>query len=316
MLALDNWLLGLVFFGFEAQRFLAGTAADNLVQAYESAAADEEDVGCIHRGEFLVGMFAAPLRRDVGVGAFEDLEQRLLHALAGNVAGDGRVFVFASDLVYFVNVDDSGLSAAYVAIGCLQQFEDDVLDVFADVAGLGQCGGVNDGERNVQHAGQGLRHQRLAGAGGADEHDVGLRQFNAIVGLLAIHVDALVVVVNRYCQLLLGLLLADHVLVEESLDFSRLGKLVGSGRGRGGGAIVFENRVADGHALVADVRPGIVTRGRDQLGYGVLRLVAERAAQNFFSSGPVFHSALLLYSSPFCFLPPPAGRNRAPRPRK
>src|SRR5205807_8227020 len=59
-------------------------------------------------------------------------------------------------------------------------------------------------------------------------------------------------------------------------------------------AVIFENGVADRDALVANVGPGIVARGRDQLGNGVLRLVAERAAQNFFSSGPVFHSAQLL----------------------
>src|ERR1700690_4541871 len=107
-------------------------------------------------------MLAASLRRNVGDGAFENLEQRLLHAFTGNVAGDGRILVFAADLIHFVDVDDAGLGAAYVAVGGLQELEDDVLDVLADVAGFGEGGGVHDGEGNVQHAGQGLGHQSFA----------------------------------------------------------------------------------------------------------------------------------------------------------
>jgi hypothetical protein len=39
----------------------------------------------------LLGVLAAALRRDVGDRALEHLEQGLLHALAGDVAGDGDV---------------------------------------------------------------------------------------------------------------------------------------------------------------------------------------------------------------------------------
>ena len=109
--------------------------------------------------EFLVRMLASALRRNVGDGAFQDLQQRLLHALAGNVAGDGRVLVLAADLVDFVDVDDAGLRARHISVGGLQQLEDDVLDILADVAGFGQSGGVHDSERNVKHLGQRLRQQ-------------------------------------------------------------------------------------------------------------------------------------------------------------
>ena len=52
------------------------------------AAADEEDVRRINDRELLVRMLAAALRRNIGDGAFEQLQQRLLDALARNVAGD------------------------------------------------------------------------------------------------------------------------------------------------------------------------------------------------------------------------------------
>ena len=148
-----------VFAAAEAERLLADSAGDDLVEADKGAAADEENVGGVDRSEFLVRMLASALRRNVGDGAFQNLQQGLLHAFTGDVAGDRGVLVLAADLVDFIDVDDASLSAAYVAVGGLQQFEDDVLDVFADVAGFGQRGGIDDGEGHVEHAGQSLRQQ-------------------------------------------------------------------------------------------------------------------------------------------------------------
>ena len=105
--------------------------------------------------ELLLRVLAPALGRHVGDGALDDLEQRLLHALAGDVAGDRRVLALARDLVDLVDVDDAALRALDVVVGGLQQLDDDVLDVLADVAGLGQGGGVGDGERHVEDAWRG-----------------------------------------------------------------------------------------------------------------------------------------------------------------
>jgi hypothetical protein len=180
------------------------------------------------------------------------------------------------------------LGAAHVAVSGLQQLEDDVLHVLTDVTGLGEGRGVYDGKGHVQHLGQGLCQKRLARSGRPDEQDVGLGQLH-LAGPLPVHMDALVVVVNGNRQLLLGLLLADDVLVEEHFDFLRLGQVVGSGSGVGLGTVVFQNRVADGHALVTDVGPRVVAGRGDQFGDGILGFVAERAAQNFIRSRPWLH---------------------------
>jgi hypothetical protein len=93
-------------------------------------------------------------------------------------------------------------------------------------------------------------------------------------------VDALAVVVHRHRELLLGGLLPDHVLIQEFLHLERLGELVGAGGGLLG-LIVFENRVANGYALVTDVRTGIIAGGGDQLPDYILALMTERASQGF-----------------------------------
>ena len=119
--------------GLEAECLLADAPLDHLVQADERAAVDEQDVGRIDLEEFLVRMLAPALGRHVGRRAFEDLKQRLLHALTRDVARDRRVLVLAADLVDLVDVDDALLALLDVAAGGLQQLEDDVLDVLADV---------------------------------------------------------------------------------------------------------------------------------------------------------------------------------------
>ena len=99
--------------------------------------------------------------------ALQDLQQRLLHTLARDVAGDRRVLALAGDLVDLVDVDDAGLGLLHVEVSGLDQLEQDVLDVLADVAGLGQRGRVGDGERDVEHLGQRLGEIGLAAAGRA-----------------------------------------------------------------------------------------------------------------------------------------------------
>ena len=208
--------------GLEAERLLADAPLDLLVEADERAAADEQDVGRVDLEELLVRVLAAALRRHVGDRAFENLQQRLLDAFARHVAGDRRVLVLAADLVDLVDVDDPLLALLDVAAGGLQQLEDDVLDVLADVARLGQRRRVDDREGDREQLGERLREQRLAGAGRADQQDVRLRQLDVVAAArLLLDLDPLVVVVDRDGELLLRPLLADDVLVEELLDFLR-----------------------------------------------------------------------------------------------
>src|SRR5258707_5651689 len=101
-------------------------------------------------------------------------------------------------------------------------------------------------------------------------------------------------VVDGDGQLFLGLLLPDHVLVQERFHFQRFRKLIRSSGSRSCGPVIFQDGVADRNAFIANISPWIVAGRRDQLGDCVLRFVAERIAQNLFGTRSVFHSALLL----------------------
>jgi hypothetical protein len=143
---------------------------------------------------------------------FDELQQRLLHAFARHVARDRGVVGLARDLVDLVDVDDAALRLLDVVVAVLQQLLDDVLDVLADVAGLGQRRGVGDHERHVQQARQRLREQRLARAGGPISRmllfDSSTSSFDAAMCLSACSGC------RRPPTACAWRLLADHVLVE------------------------------------------------------------------------------------------------------
>ena len=121
-----------------------------------------------------------------------------------------------------------------------------------------------------------MRHERLAGARGADEQDVGFRELDFGIAH-PVHVDALAVVVYRDRQLFLGGFLPDHILIQKFFHLEGLRQLVGAGR-RLLGLVIFEDRVADCNALVANVCTGIVARGRNQLADYILTFVAKRTS--------------------------------------
>jgi hypothetical protein len=240
---------------------------------------DKEDVGGVDLEELLLGVLAAALGGDVRGGALDDLQERLLDALAGDVAGDGGVLALAGDLVDLVDVDDAALRALDVMVGGLEEADDDVLDVFADVAGLGEVGGVDDAEGDVEEAREGLGQEGLARAGGSDEEDVALEHLDVFVGAAAgeaeVALDALIVVMNGDREDLLGLGLRDDVVVEVGLDLHGRGDALEVGVAVVAVELFLDDVPAELDALVTDIDRG----AGDELLDVPLALAAERAAQ-------------------------------------
>src|SRR6266508_500302 len=265
----------------EAERLLADPLLHDVVQAGERAADDEQHVRGVDLDELLVRVLAPALRRHAGRRTLQDLQQGLLNTFAGHVARDRRVLALAGDLVDLVDVDDAGLGLLDVVVGGLDQLQQDVLDVLTDVPRLGQGSGVGDRERDVEHPGERLREVGLAAARRADQQDVRLGELDRVVpgvpaggrGDLAV-ADALVVVVHRHREGLLGHVLADDVLVQEVVDLPRLREF---GQADVGALVelLLDDLVAEIDALVADVDAG----AGDQLLHLLLALSAERALE-------------------------------------
>ena len=232
-------------------------------------------------------VLAPALRRHGGDGALEDLEERLLHALARDVARDRRVVRLPRDLVHLVDVDDPGLGLLDVEVGRLDQLQEDVLDVLTDVAGLGERRRVGDRERDVEDPRERLREERLAAAGRAEEEDVRLLELDLRV--LEAHPHALVVVVDRDRERALRLFLRDDVVVQDGVDVERLREIV-EVELRRRRELLVDDLVAEIDALVADVDAG----ASDQFLDLPLTFPAEAAKQLLVALARPSHPCLLL----------------------
>src|SRR5215831_3681046 len=198
--------------------------------------------------------------------------------------GDRRVVGLAADLVDLVDIDDAALGALDVVVGGLQQLEDDVLDLLADIAGFGERGRVCHGEGHIEDARERLRQQRLARAGRADQQDVRLRELDVVV--LGLVVETLVVIMDRDREHLLGVILADDIVVENFAYLFRGRNAVARLRQRGF-ILLADNVHAQLDALVADE----YGRAGDELAHLVLALAAERAMERFlgFAAADLVH---------------------------
>ena len=105
-------------------------------------------------------------------------KQRLLHAFARNVARDRDVLARLADLVDLVDVEHAALGRFEIEIGRVQQLEQQVLDILADIARLGQRRGIADRERHIEDLRQRPGQQGLAAAGRTEQQDVRFIDFD------------------------------------------------------------------------------------------------------------------------------------------
>jgi hypothetical protein len=133
----------------KAKHLLSYAAFDDLVETLEGPPADKQDVLGVDLDVLLLWVLPTSLRGNVGHRPLDDLEQSLLHALAGDISGNGGVLALPRDLVDLIDVDNAVLGIDQIEVGRLQQPHQDVLDIFSDVARLGETGGVDDGKRNL-----------------------------------------------------------------------------------------------------------------------------------------------------------------------
>src|SRR6516165_10483158 len=156
--------------------------------------------------------------------------------------------------------------------GGLQQLEDDVLDVLADITGFGERGRIGHREGHVEDARESLRQQRLARAGRADQQDVRLRELDVV--MFGLVVETLVVIMDRDREHLLGVVLTDDIVVKNFAYFLRGRNAVARLHQRGL-VLLADDVHAQFDALVADK----YGRAGDELAHLVLALAAERAVK-------------------------------------
>ena len=113
-------LIGLRFNGgVETNTLVTNTLLNDLFEARESAATNEQHVGGVDLNEFLVRMLATTLWRNRSNGSFENLQQCLLNTFARHVTSNAGVFCFTRNLVDFVDVHDALFCTLHIEVRCL-----------------------------------------------------------------------------------------------------------------------------------------------------------------------------------------------------
>ena len=135
--------------GHEPHGLLAGAGVDDVLQAVKSPAANKQDVGSVYLDKFLLGMLPAAFGRNRSHRAFNNFQQRLLDALSGNIPGNGRTVAFAGDFIDFVNIHNPAAGLFDIIVRNLQEVQDNILNVFADIAGFSKGGGISNRERDI-----------------------------------------------------------------------------------------------------------------------------------------------------------------------
>src|SRR5262249_18723065 len=129
-----------------------------------------------------------------------------------------------------VDINDAHLRTFDIVVCILEQAQNDVFNVFADVTRLSKGGCVGDGGRDVENPSQCAREKCFSGTGGTHQKNVALLDLNFRVPLSDVarrtaggHSfttgNALVVIVNGDSESLLRLLLPDTIKIELPFDF-------------------------------------------------------------------------------------------------
>ena len=169
-------------------------------------------------------MTACACIHNIYLCSFDNFQQRLLHAFAAHIPGDGHVFTLAAQFVYFIYIHDPHLRPGNVPVSRPQETLDTSFRVCPHISVFRHRGRIGDGKGYLQYICQRFDQRSLAYAGRAQHQDVALfnRNFFFIFFMLIPMGQHFVMVVYCNGQNLLRPRLAYDVPVQILLDFFRV----------------------------------------------------------------------------------------------
>ena len=208
---------GLPFGIDKADRLCAQTTFDFIIQTYERSPANEEDIGSVQPDVFCLRMLTASLFGHVGNGAFNNLQQRLLHPFSADITRDGGVFCLAGNLIDFVDIDNAALGLTDIHPAVLQEVEQNVFNVFTHVSGLGNRGGIGNCKGNIEQLCQRFGEKGLAASGRPNQQHITLFNLNIGKGVVLNGplLQSFVVIMHGHRKCLFHALLTDDILIEK-----------------------------------------------------------------------------------------------------
>ena len=143
----------------------------------------------------LFGMFSPTLWRNICNRSFKHLQQRLLNTFTGNIARDRNIPACLANFVNFIDINDAALCSFNIKVGCLQEFQQKILNIFSDIASLGQRGCIANCEWHIENASKCPCEKCFSSSCWTNEKNVALVQFDRCFGIINLR-QSLVVIVH------------------------------------------------------------------------------------------------------------------------
>ena len=144
----------------------------------KGAAADEKDIGRIHLQKFLLRVLPAALGRNARHRPFNNLQQSLLHAFAGNISRNRWIVRFPRNFIDLIDIDDAALSFFNVVVGSLQKVQNNIFNVLTDISRLSQAGRIGDRKRHLQKPRKSLRQKCFSRPGRTEQQNIAFLQLD------------------------------------------------------------------------------------------------------------------------------------------
>ena len=82
-------------------------------------------------------MLPSTLRWNACYRTLNNLKQRPLHSLSGNITGNRNILALLCDLINLINIDNSVLCTVDIIIRCLNQLKENILYILSHITGFG-----------------------------------------------------------------------------------------------------------------------------------------------------------------------------------
>ena len=221
-------------------------------------------------------MLSSALRRNTCYRSFNNLQQCLLNTFTGYITGNGYILTLLADLIDFINIDNAILRTFNIIICCLNQFQKNILDIFADITCFRKRCRICNCKRHVNDLGKCLCKICLTGTCGTDHDNIAFLKLHIIGRSFRCHYT-LIVIIYGHCKNFLCFFLPNNIIIHEVFDFSRFKQIdfLFLCSLRFIFKLFLDNVCTDIHAFITDIN---ACRSGNQLFYLILRLIAKRTS--------------------------------------
>ena len=231
------------------------TLGNLLFYAVEGTTANKEDILCIHLYVFLIGMLSTPLRRNIHFGTLQEFQQALLNALSTHITCNAGVVALTGNLIYLVYKDNTTFCSLNIVISNLKQTTQNTFYILAYITGLSENRSIDNSKRNFQQIGYSSCQQGFTRTGRTYHNNIAFFYLHAIIFFLLS--QSFIMIINRYREIALCIILSYYILVQIFLDLLGLRNIIYTNikglAGRFGSQIFLHNAIGLHSAIAADI---------------------------------------------------------------